>query len=1259
MAHVADSETPVLSARQSVASPNTISQSAAESDGSTGGSGDLIIEERNNVNSQNDCSTISLDKQNKIDSNETLKLAVPAPTAGSLASASTATSVHRASPAQAMPLPAAPRSCSYGGGLCELMVVEAIQEYMSFHGMEDSLRSLREDIENRSKATNSSRAGSVDSDGRGGAARRALLGSELAVARALADFDGGRRDALFEVWNSLVPAVASDSPKGCALELRLRVHFGVHSTRQALTAVALAKVMVTETTTNATEATGGSAETPSVPEPDLEDLKIFISSHPAANLDDTAESLAPLFALPFVPQPHTRPGFKFIFEDAWVQKLRADLQAFLSPHASARHAPLLRHLAGNLVIAKGPKAAPPPGSWHELVRIADLGLAAAARINENANSAGNSGVRRGANFFKDIAQARWRLASVAAQPEVAPPPPTSAQAQAQGRALGSFSDVPEMLVDGLWPCSREGISSLSASARDLSYRDALRSPPKRLTSARTLESRARTATALLPVPPALDFGRIAAVIAGEHYETSAENASSGETEQPPPLQALLRAVLRRLALPDEPVRPRRTFLAAFACFGALRALAERLSGMIDDGDEIITELGLAVLAVCACEAVGRKEIEQAEMVKPGCIAAMVTLLQRATIGTPLHLQCLAVLQRLSLRRRLQSKMIVLGTVDWVLQTLKCARSSEAVCNNSGSWPNLAAIDENATPDFALEFASALLMNLTLRSAGRKRCSELGVYDTLIGLIEHPNAQVRTHVNGSLYSLLGFSQFRAVAHQKDAESTFRAALSRVPPNDQLLKKQLEYLLTQLSKTGTGDDEDSDGESDKGAEGDVDTDENFLDEEELAGHFLLVSTTGKAAEGNEETDGTVGKSNAASATAVEAAEAEEALRLFRAAPAVADTQQRRFHAFIACSAGGLCSPIGKRRSRLGADLIGGGSPSPHGFAPLLAYSPPPLLPGEMHSPIGSPTHMRRNSPMPMPEIILEKAPSMPNVGVSSASTPEPGPKIDGTEVSQPATAVEPTKARAPSNQGPRAASNGPPASRLRPPRIVTNKGNATNANGRDATNANGRGGSSNGNRSNSPAEPGLSRASGNQNSGIAQGRRAGSVENSTPRRAGAGENNGSQRNGTPRRAGAGDNNDSNGPGARSAAGNRGRIASTGPPKGAARNANSAPPALLPPIAPSNSNATENGPGGGGARSRSRSAVPTPSREAPSSVGDKTSMAKATAVAADAALAAGGAGGPRRRPPKNIAAKNASPTPGSSSLPQLPSISQRRNG
>eukprot|EP00435_Cladocopium_sp_Y103_P059439 s56_g21.t1 len=57
---------------------------------------------------------------------------------------------------------------------------------------------------------------------------------------------------------------------------------------------------------------------------------------------------------------------------------------------------------------------------------------------------------------------------------------------------------------------------------------------------------------------------------------------------------------QRLALPDEAIRPRRAFLAAFACFGAVRALAGKLPQIVN-ADQQLLEMSLAVMGVCACE----------------------------------------------------------------------------------------------------------------------------------------------------------------------------------------------------------------------------------------------------------------------------------------------------------------------------------------------------------------------------------------------------------------------------------------------------------------------------------------------------------------------------------------------------------------------------------------------------------------------------------------------------------------------------------
>lgn len=57
----------------------------------------------------------------------------------------------------------------------------------------------------------------------------------------------------------------------------------------------------------------------------------------------------------------------------------------------------------------------------------------------------------------------------------------------------------------------------------------------------------------------------------------------------------------------------------------------------------------------------------------------------------------------------------------------------------------------------MEYATALLMNLSLRNRGKDECEKLtqsvNILKVLSDMMEHENLQVRTHVNGTLYSIL--------------------------------------------------------------------------------------------------------------------------------------------------------------------------------------------------------------------------------------------------------------------------------------------------------------------------------------------------------------------------------------------------------------------------------------------------------------------------------------------------------------------------
>lgn len=357
--------------------------------------------------------------------------------------------------------------------------------------------------------------------------------------------------------------------------------------------------------------------------------------------------------------------------------------------------------------------------------------------------------------------------------------------------------------------------------------------------------RSRAATARPQLPRDLDFGRLAQFICASAQERQAMGGG-GPT---PTLAAVLRALLQRLASAESPLGRRRGVLVSVVCFDVLgvRSRPEALPALLSD--PAVAELTLGILAVLACEAIGRTYV----VANLACVEKMAQLLKEQPLDSALHTQALAAMQRLSLRRTLQDRIIELGIVEWVVGVL--------------GWQGEAI--HGAPSEFSLEFGSALLMNLALRTAGKRKCADLDVLSVAFSLVEHWNPQIRTHINGTLYSLLALPSFRASARRAGLEGVLRALYGQSKrAGDDISARQVEYLLDKLDPEA-----EDEREADPGAESgedDEDDDENFLEEEELAG-LLLGDRSGHSA--------------------------EEDLRGFLATPAVAEAQGREFRAFLA--------------------------------------------------------------------------------------------------------------------------------------------------------------------------------------------------------------------------------------------------------------------------------------------------------------------------------------------------------------------------
>lgn len=94
---------------------------------------------------------------------------------------------------------------------------------------------------------------------------------------------------------------------------------------------------------------------------------------------------------------------------------------------------------------------------------------------------------------------------------------------------------------------------------------------------------------------------------------------------------------------------------------------------------------------------------------------------------------LSALEKFSIKRKGQNVMLKFNIIEWTVKVLR----------NPG-----------ILKEYTLDYITALLMNLALRTEGKRKCEEpeIGILDVLKPLMEHTNPQIRSHINGTLYSL---------------------------------------------------------------------------------------------------------------------------------------------------------------------------------------------------------------------------------------------------------------------------------------------------------------------------------------------------------------------------------------------------------------------------------------------------------------------------------------------------------------------------
>ncbi|XP_062505500.1 lisH domain-containing protein ARMC9-like isoform X3 [Corticium candelabrum] len=190
------------------------------------------------------------------------------------------------------------------------------------------------------------------------------------------------------------------------------------------------------------------------------------------------------------------------------------------------------------------------------------------------------------------------------------------------------------------------------------------------------------------------------------------------------------------------------------------------------------------------------------------ISVLHEVLVKEESDTAVRQNVLGTLQKLSLRQKLQTEMIREGIIDWLVTVLQ---------------------DQESLSNYSLHYTTALLMNLCLRTSGKLQCIRIAgkTLKCLSDLLEHEDVEVRSYVNGALYSILAVPQIREEARAMGMEEILQGLMQSSEAD---LSSQLEYIIKQLRNEQpcdeSSDDEGDDDDEEEDAESlDVDLDESL--------------------------------------------------------------------------------------------------------------------------------------------------------------------------------------------------------------------------------------------------------------------------------------------------------------------------------------------------------------------------------------------------------------------------------------------------
>ncbi|XP_033883898.2 lisH domain-containing protein ARMC9-like isoform X2 [Acipenser ruthenus] len=496
-------------------------------------------------------------------------------------------------------------------------------------------------------------------------------------------------------------------------------------------------------------------------------FKHYLETRGAA-LSQTTEFL-PFYALPFVPNPTVHPSFKELFQESWTPELKRRLESFLSVTLKACSTPKL------------------------LTLYKENGQGNEEALN-NLQQQLLEAERKAATYMKKYKKMQadyHNLIGVTAELV------DSLEATVNGRMI-----TPEYLQS---VCVR------------------LFSNQMRQSTAQSIDfTRPGTASSMLRASIAPPKSTDVPLLPSLAYKKLKKDLIYGTDR----LKALLLQALRWRLTRSLHGEQRETVLQAYIGNDLLDCHSNHQRNvlqLLNSKSEVVRQYMARLINAFASLADGRMYLSQS----PVLLTMLENTMKAEEKDSLSRENVLGALQKLSLRRSLQSVMIRGEIILWLVNLLE---------------------DADCLSDYTLEYAVALLMNLCLRTAGKKKCAEHAahVLKVLSDLLGHDNHEIRPYVNGALYSILAIPSVREEARAMGMEELLRCFSKE---GNVEMNRQIEFIIKQLNSEEVSEDgvdsddedEDDDDEEDQDAmEADLDKEEVLQPQpRELSGETLLTT------------------------------------------------------------------------------------------------------------------------------------------------------------------------------------------------------------------------------------------------------------------------------------------------------------------------------------------------------------------------------------------------------------------------------------